>query len=550
MKYEGSMRERGNRVALAQGMTHLAALAAMAAVTFTDVRDARACGACFVSSSESTVVSDHRMALSLSMTQTVLWDQITYEGNPKEFAYVIPVRAGTRVETSNDAWFAALDASTRPIIMGPRPASFGGGGGGGGGGYSGGYGADGTSVAQGEGGGCGCGSTSSLALGSDFSSDAGVSGADGATAGGATPSPPPVQVVAQDVVGSYETVTLRSIDPNALFDWLVANGFDVPDAARPIIGDYVREGLDFLAMRLRPTASVRAMEPIRIVTPGADATLPLRMMRIGAGTNLGITLFVLGEGRYHPQNFPDAVIDPAKLIWDAAKQQSNYQKLSLEVMATNDGKTWLTEYAKPPSLIPTGSLGPSGGVMGNPGLADAYVSACPASLPFVAEDAGAFLHDAAADVADTGTDDGASDASPLDAGLGDAADDAAITDAGLPDHIADDSGQGTATDAGPPRVRTRRCDDLELALLGVQQKDAFLVRMRAFLPNAAMDTPLELEPGPTQTQVDNVFQTTQLGTVTAGLRMPEDPRGTYAVIAAALFALWSLLRRRHTLPRS
>ena len=351
-----------------------------------------------------------------------------------------------------------------------------------------------------------------------------------------------MQVVAQDVVGSYETVTLRSIDPNALFDWLIANGFDVPTAARAIIGDYVKEGLDFLAMRLRPTASVRAMEPIRIVTPGADPTLPLRMMRIGAGTKLGITLFVLGEGRYHPQNFPDAVIDASKLVWDSAQSKSNYQKLSLETMATNDGKTWLNEYAKRPSLTVTGSLGPSGAI-GNPGLADAYVSACPASLPFVAEDAGAFLHDAAVD---TGAGDGATDASTVDdAGISDAA----SSDAGPNDAATDDAGQGTATDAGPPRVRTRRCDDLELALLGIQKPDAWLVRMRAFLPNEAMDTPLELEASPTQTEVENVFQTTQLGTVTAGVRMPDDPRGTYAIFAAALLALWSLLRRRHTLPR-
>jgi hypothetical protein len=501
----------------------LAALVAGAAVIIGDTSDARACGACFVNASESTVVSDHRMALALSTTETVLWDQITYQGNPSEFAYVVPVRAGTRVETSNDAWFAALDASTRPIIMGPRP-QYGGGGGGGGGYYGGG-----AAMGDGEGGrgGCACGADS---FASAPAADNGAASEDASAAGQGAAPPDPVRVIDQEVVGSYETVTLRSDDPNALYDWLLTNGFDVPDTARPIIGDYLKEGLDFLAMRLRPSANVRAMEPIRIVTPGADPTLPLRMMRIGAGPKLGITLFVLGEGRYHPKNFPDAKLDASKLIWDPTKVRSNYQTLSLDAMAQEGGRSWLTEYAKRWSVVLAGSGG--GGMLGNPSLPTAYESACPASLPYVPTDAGPpFLHEAGH--ADTGAQDAPSDA-PSDSAPIDAAADAAPADASA------DSGH----DAGPPHVRTHRCDDLDLALTGLHPDDVWLVRVRALLPNEAMDTPLELEPAPAQVEVENVYQTTELGTVSAGLRLPDDRRGTYATIAAAMLAVWSLLRRR------
>src|SRR5688572_11699649 len=80
-------------------------------------REAEACGACYSGASESTVVNDHNMALAISKQQTILWDQIQYQGNPREFAYVIPAKPGTRLEPSNDSWFQALDASTRPIIM-------------------------------------------------------------------------------------------------------------------------------------------------------------------------------------------------------------------------------------------------------------------------------------------------------------------------------------------------------------------------------------------------------------------------------------------------
>src|SRR5260370_38900758 len=88
-----------------------ALLIAEAAVAL-DARDARACGGCFhpppsPTEVESTVVTDHRMAFSITLAQTVLWDQIRYGGKPSEFAWVLPVKPGSRVELSQDAWIAS-----------------------------------------------------------------------------------------------------------------------------------------------------------------------------------------------------------------------------------------------------------------------------------------------------------------------------------------------------------------------------------------------------------------------------------------------------------
>jgi hypothetical protein len=508
----------------------LAALGAMAGE-----RPADACGACFVGASESTVVSDHRMALAFSKRETILWDQIRYQGDPKEFAYVIPARPGTRIELSHEAWFAALDAATRPIIMTPSSGYPGGGAGGGypnGGGYGGGRnGASDNSpgyASTGGGGGC-C--TSMTALSAEaFAGDPDQygpmnAGSAGNADGGAGAKADPVEIVQQQVIGPYETVTLRSDDPEALSKWLAANGFNLPDEAKPILADYVADGLDFIAMRLRPTTGVRAMEPIRIVTQGADVTLPLRMMRIGAGQKLGITLFVLGEGRYRPKNFPHAVVDASQLLWDYNQKRSNYQNLSAELMAKDDGKTWLTEYANRPDLNPRSPL-PGSGMVSNPGLATAYVTSCPASLPYVPIDAGVIFG------RDSGPDGSASDAGA----------DASTTDGG-----AFDAGGDAAADASPPpppKPRTKRCDDLDVAIAYMAQADVWLTRMRAFLPNASMETPLELEPDPSQTPVENVHYATTFGTV-AGLRAPDaGERGTFAMVLAACAGLWTLMRRR------
>jgi hypothetical protein len=222
------------------------------------------------------VVTDHRMAFSISQTQTVLWDQIRYAGDPKEFAWVLPVHPGATVELSHDEWFAALDASTQPVILEPY-RSYGGG---------------------------GC----ALAGCSNSGSDS-TSGAPGAGQ---------VQILSQTVIGPYETVTLRATDPKALVNWLNEHAYEIPPAIEPTIDSYTAEGFDFIALRLRPICNERSMKPVRIVSPGADATLPLRMIAAGVGARVGLTLYVISEGRYHPQNFPDAVIDYTRLTWDRA----------------------------------------------------------------------------------------------------------------------------------------------------------------------------------------------------------------------------------------
>lgn len=472
----------------------------VALAIFAQPADADACGACYANSSESTVVNDHKMAFSIQKQQTVLWDQITYSGNPQEFAYVIPARPGSRLEPSSSAWFDALDTSTRPIIMAPQ-SSYGG---------YGGYGDD-------RGGGC-CSSSMTS------SSSAGDSQSSG-------PQREKVQVVSQQVVGPYETVTIRSTDPDALQKWLVDHGYAIPPGSAPIIKSYVDAGLDFIALRLVPGADVRSMEPIRIVSPGTDIALPLRMMQIGAGAKVGITLYVIGEGRYHTATFPDVPVDFTKLLWDFNVNRSNYQELSQAAMATENGRGFITEYADRPSFDANASP-PAAGAMSNQGLASAYRSLCPTygqprPKPLDAGNVPPPL-DAAADASDDAGD---------DAGGGDAGDDAA----------ADAGATGTTpTDAGRPALEAA-CDDLEVAVDGMALNDVWVSRLRANLPNAALADTLRLEPTTVQEKLDNVHQSTVTGTIPAArvarLRASR-AQGTYGLIALTALVVSRLLRRK------
>ena len=96
------------------------------------------------------------------------------------------------------------------------------------------------------------------------------------------------------------------------------------------------------------------------------------MIAAGVGANVGIELFVLSEGRYHPQNFPDATIDFTQLKWDGVNNVSNYETLATAAMAAGSGRAWITEAARHLLATP----GTEGSSVTNPDFLTEYNSLC------------------------------------------------------------------------------------------------------------------------------------------------------------------------------
>jgi hypothetical protein len=263
------------------------------ALALVPVTDASACGACFIVQAGQTQVSGHRMVLAISKTQTTLWDQITYDGAPESFAWVLPIKGQVEVGISSDAFFGNLERLTRVTVTRPRSE---------------------------------CPPRPSCIPPKD-----------------PTDTPGGVNVIAQEVVGPYETVQLSSTNPDALKTWLTDHSYVVPDDIAPVINAYVTEGFNFLALKLVPGQSIKSMKPVRVTTPGASPVLPLRMVAAGTGATVPITLWVLGEGKYVPSNFPSFTIPEDKLVWDWDKYESNYTSLRQDGYAATSNKGWLIE---------------------------------------------------------------------------------------------------------------------------------------------------------------------------------------------------------------
>ena len=267
--------------------------------------DARACGGCFHGPTQNgDVITDHRMIFSVTPAQTTLYDEIEYQGSPAGFAWVLPIHGQVQVGLSSDVVFAALDAATQTTIESPPPPSC-----------------------------------QSCSCGEFGAADAGTA-ATGSSSGGGGGG---VNVISQSVVGPYDTVQLQSTNPTALSDWLTANGFAIPSDIQPIIAAYVNEGFDFLALKLQPGQGVQAMRPVSVTTSGAGLSLPLRMVAAGTGATVGITLWVVAQGRYEAANFPNFTVDPSTLVWDFSAQTSNYTTVVQQKESAASFATWQTE---------------------------------------------------------------------------------------------------------------------------------------------------------------------------------------------------------------
>jgi hypothetical protein len=279
--------------------------------------DAHACGGCFPPPGENqSVVTDHRMILSVSKQQTTLYDQIRYAGSPSSFAWVLPISGTVDVGLSADTLFAGLENLTTTVVQAPPdrcppPPN--------------------------------CGYYGGRDDEASYSPSAG--GSSGSSGGNGSPAPPPVTVIKAETIGPYETVQLRSTDANALQGWLTQNGFAITEDIKPVVAAYVAEHFDFLALKLVPGQGVQAMRPVRITSQGASAVLPLRMVAAGTGAVVGVSLWVVAEGRYEPQNFPFFSIKDEDLVWEWATSTSNYKELRATRATALGGRGWEIETA-------------------------------------------------------------------------------------------------------------------------------------------------------------------------------------------------------------
>jgi hypothetical protein len=69
------------------------------------------------------------------------------------------------------------------------------------------------------------------------------------------------------------------------------------------------------------------------------------MVAAGTGAITPISLWIFGEGRYEPANFPSFTIDEKDLVWDWYTSSSNYKQLRADAYEATDNAGWQIEAA-------------------------------------------------------------------------------------------------------------------------------------------------------------------------------------------------------------
>ncbi|MCS6799454.1 MAG: DUF2330 domain-containing protein [Myxococcota bacterium] len=160
-------------------------------------------------------------------------------------------------------------------------------------------------------------------------------------------SDPTVHIRAE--VGPYDVAVIEDRDPAVLVQWLRREGFRVATAMEPYIARYTAEGMKFLALKLLRDRDVRDIAPFRMRLPGQAPGIPLRLTALAAEPEMGVVVFILGDMRYGPANWPELSIDDADIVWRPGTWpvETNWTALVARAVDEAGGQGWVTELAGP-----------------------------------------------------------------------------------------------------------------------------------------------------------------------------------------------------------
>ncbi|MEM9113337.1 MAG: DUF2330 domain-containing protein [Myxococcota bacterium] len=275
--------------------------------------DVWACGGTFCAQATNQPLpvdqSAERIVFEVEGPRTCAHVQVDYEGEPEEFAWLVPVPRDVQISESNPLMFTLLDNQTAPTFR--LPSSF-----------------CGASTARFVNNSSGCGDQESFAAIPD--ADIG----SGGTAG--------VDVRQRSFTQNYEYAELSADRTDALIQWLQDNRFNVSDNMRPGMEPYIREGSSFLAVKLRPERGSDSIPPIQMCYEGPPS-IPIRLTAVAARPHIGILVYVLSTRPYRPRNY--VVVDPdtQAIMVDAATNVSYFDWVA-RVADESEGRIFVPEF--------------------------------------------------------------------------------------------------------------------------------------------------------------------------------------------------------------
>ncbi len=240
--------------------------------------------------------------------------RIFYQGDPAEFAWLLPMPSVPELELSSSLLFGLIDQQSAPRFFAdernlcPDQKYY-------------------------------CESHGSC----DGAADAGlefdsVDDSESEPAGYA----PAVEVLARERIGSYETVTFAADEATAAVDWLNENGFIINETMSPYMQPYLDMNMVFIASRLVPGADLDEIRPLRLTYEASAPSIPLQLTAIAADPHLTVTSFIYADEEYDPAFLPLTEIPEEDLL---ASGRNNYPMVLARAVDEAGGNAFVKEYA-------------------------------------------------------------------------------------------------------------------------------------------------------------------------------------------------------------
>ncbi len=249
----------------------LAAIAAQLAMTPANAF----CGFYVAKANSKLFNKSSKVVLARNGDQTAITMASDYEGEPKEFAVVVPVPSFIKkdqISVVDPKTIDHLDAYTAPRLVeyfdedpcAPRV------------------------VAQ---------TASSFMAGAPMSR--------------ALPAPPRyvgVKVEAQYDVAEYDVSILSADQSDGLIHWLTDNGYKIPQGAEPVIGSYIKQKMHFFVAKVNIERMQQIghgyLQPLQVRYETAKFMLPLRLGTVNANGPQDLIVYALTtHGRVEASNY-------------------------------------------------------------------------------------------------------------------------------------------------------------------------------------------------------------------------------------------------------
>jgi hypothetical protein len=292
-------------------------------------RPAKACGGFFCNNVTPVVQTAERILFRVNDDCTITTVvEVQYEGPPGNFGWILPVPEVIEpddIGTAPPGLFDTLEEHTAPVFVEETYED-------------GGFGGDG--AGSGEEAGCGM----------DWGGPSW--GGDGDSF---TPSPPDtsgVEVVGEAEVGPYAVEIITAEQGDNLSNWLLQNGYQIPQSAAAPMQHYIDNGASFIGLKLQPDTPAGPIDALTFTFPGKVPSIPLILTAVACAPELEVIAYVAAPTRYQPGNYEDLDFDFDRVGWVGDDGETDYEVWLRADVAASGGQAWNTEFARPLHTVP------------------------------------------------------------------------------------------------------------------------------------------------------------------------------------------------------